>query len=57
MGINEFKKCYQPRTILLEDVGGDRLADPHKILNRWRNYFCQLFNVHGPCDVRQTEMH
>jgi len=26
-------------------------------LNRWKKYFCQLMNVHGVNDVRQTEMH
>jgi hypothetical protein len=36
---------------------GDILADPRKILNRWKNYFCQLLNVHGAGGVRQTEMH
>jgi hypothetical protein len=36
---------------------GDLLADPHKILNRWKNYFCQLLNVYGTGGVRQTEMH
>jgi hypothetical protein len=56
-GINEFKKCYQPRTNLVKDERGDLLADPHKILNRWKNYFCQLLNVHGSGGVRQTEMH
>jgi hypothetical protein len=55
-GINEFKKGYQPRTNLVKDERGDLLADPHKILNRWKNYFCQLLNVHGAGDVRQTEM-
>jgi hypothetical protein len=39
------------------DERGDLLADPHKILNRWKNYFCQLLNVHGAGGVRQTEMH
>ena len=24
---------------------------------RWRNYFSQIFNVHGVNDVRQAEMH
>jgi len=24
---------------------------------RWRNYFFQLFNVHGVKDVRQAEIH
>jgi hypothetical protein len=32
-------------------------VDPNKILNRWKNYFCQLLNVHGAGGVRQTEMH
>jgi hypothetical protein len=56
-GINEFKKGYQPRTNLVKDERGDLVADPHKILNRWKNYFRQLLNVHGAGDVRQTEMH
>jgi hypothetical protein len=42
---------------LAEDERGDLLADPHKILNKWKNYFCQLLNVHGVGCVRQTEMH
>jgi hypothetical protein len=40
MGINEFKKGYQPRTNLVKDERGDLLADAGKILNRWKNYFC-----------------
>jgi hypothetical protein len=39
------------------DERGNLLADPHKILNKWKNYFCQLLNVHGAGDVRQTQMH
>jgi hypothetical protein len=42
---------------LLKDEKGDLLADPHKMLNRWKNYFCELLNVHGAGGVRQTEMH
>jgi hypothetical protein len=53
-GTNELKKCYQPRTKLLKDERGDLLADPCKILNRWKNYFCQLLNVHGAGGVMQT---
>jgi hypothetical protein len=56
-GINEFKNGYQPRTNLAKDERGDLLADPDKILNRWKNYFCQLLNVHGAGRVRETEMH
>jgi hypothetical protein len=42
---------------LVKDERGDLLADPHKILNRWKNYFCELLNVHGVGGVRQTEIH
>jgi hypothetical protein len=31
------------------------LADSHNILNRWKNYFSQLLNVHNFTDVRQIE--
>jgi hypothetical protein len=44
-GINEFKKGYQPRTNLVKHEKGALLADPHKIVNRWMNYFRQLLNV------------
>jgi hypothetical protein len=33
------------------------LADSHNILNRWKNYFSQLLNVHNVSDVRQIEVH
>jgi hypothetical protein len=26
-------------------------------LNKWKNYFSQLLNVHNVSDVRQTEAH
>jgi hypothetical protein len=26
-------------------------------LNKWKNYFCPLLNIHGAGGVRQTEMH
>jgi hypothetical protein len=42
---------------LVKDEKGDLLADPHKTLNRWKNYFCQLLNVYGARGVRQTEIH
>ena len=29
----------------------------HSILARWRNHFCQLLNVHGVNDVRQSLIH
>jgi hypothetical protein len=56
-GINEFKKGYQPRNNLVKDKNGFLLADPHNILNRWKNYFSQLLNVHNVSDVRQIKVH
>jgi hypothetical protein len=42
---------------MAKEENGDLLADFHSILNRWKNYFCQILNVHGVNDVRQTEIH
>jgi hypothetical protein len=36
------------------DENNDQLAASYSILNRWKNYFSQLLNVHN---VRQTEEH
>jgi hypothetical protein len=44
-GIHEFTKGYQPRTNLEQDQTGNLLVDPHKMLNRRKNYFCQLLNI------------
>jgi hypothetical protein len=33
------------------------LADFHIILNRWKNYFSQLLNVHKVSDVRLIAAH
>jgi len=38
-------------------LNGDLLADSHNVLNKWKNYFCAILNVHGVTDFRQTEMH
>jgi hypothetical protein len=56
-GITEFKNGNQPKTNLVKDERGDLLADPQKILTRWKNYFCQLLHVQGPGSIRQTEIH
>jgi hypothetical protein len=49
--INEINKGYQPRSNLKKDENGDLLADSHNILNRWKNYFSQLLNVHRASDI------
>ena len=56
-GINDFKKEYQPRTIIVKDEKGDLVTDSYSIMARWRNYFSQLLNVHGVNDDRQAEIH
>jgi len=47
--ISDFKKGHQPRCNIVKDEEGD--------VARWRNYFSQLFNVHGVKDVGQAEIH
>jgi hypothetical protein len=55
-GINEFKRGYKLRNNLLKDENDDLLAYSHNILNRWKNYFPHLLNVHNVSDVRQIEV-
>jgi hypothetical protein len=50
----ECDKGYQLVSNLLKDENDDLLTDSMKGL---KNYFCQLLNLHGVNDVRQTEMH
>jgi hypothetical protein len=51
-GIYEFKKGYQPRINIIKDENGNLLADPQTVLNRWKNFFNQVLNLHGVHDVR-----
>jgi hypothetical protein len=51
-GINDFKKKYQPRTLIVKDERVDLIADSHSIIARWRNYFSQILNVHGVSEVK-----
>jgi hypothetical protein len=41
----------------VKDENSELLADSHNILNRWKNYFPQLLNVHNVSDVREREVH
>ena len=36
-GINDMKKGYQLRTTIVKDENGDKVADSHSIMARWRN--------------------
>jgi hypothetical protein len=55
-GINEFNKGYQPRINIIKDETGNLLADPQSVLNRWKNFFEQVLNVHG-IHVWQMDIH
>ena len=54
--INDFKKGYKPRCNIVEDEKVDLVADSRGIVARWRNYFSQLFNVHGVKGVGHVEI-
>jgi hypothetical protein len=43
----------------VKNENGDLLADAHNtcILNKWKNCFSQLLNVHRVSDIRQIEIH
>jgi hypothetical protein len=56
-GINEFKKGYQPRINIIKVENGNLLADQQNVLNRWKNFFNQVLNVHRVHDVRQMDIH
>jgi hypothetical protein len=55
--IKEFKKFTKPELNLLRMRTVMCFADPHSILNRRKNFFNQLLNVHRIHDVRQMDMH
>jgi len=56
-GISEIKKGYQPRCNIVKGEKGDLVADSHTNVARWRNYFSQLFIVHGIKDVGWAGVH
>jgi hypothetical protein len=56
-GINEFKKGYKPRINIIKDENGNLLTRPQSVLNRCKNFFNQVLNVHGIHDVRQIDKH
>jgi hypothetical protein len=44
---------YKPRNNFVKEENGDVLGESHNILDRWKNYFSQLLNVHNVSVVRQ----
>jgi hypothetical protein len=41
----------------VKDENCDMFVDSHNILNRRKNYFSQLLNMHNVSDIRQIEIH
>jgi hypothetical protein len=41
----------------MKNDSGDRLADSQNILNRWKDLFFQLLNVHNMSEFRQIAIH
>jgi hypothetical protein len=56
-GINEFKKGHQLRINIIKDENGNLITDPQSDLNRWKNSFNQVLNVHGVHLVRDMDIH
>jgi hypothetical protein len=56
-GINEFKIGYQATINIIKDENGNLIADPQNVLNRWKNFFNQVLNLHGVHDDRQMDIH
>jgi hypothetical protein len=42
---------------LVKDENGDLVVGSHNILNRLKNYFSHLLNVHKTSYIRQIEIH
>jgi hypothetical protein len=53
--INEFKRGYQPRNNLVNDVNCDLLADFHNTFNSLKKHFSRLLNIHSVNDVSQKK--
>jgi hypothetical protein len=41
----------------VKDENGALLADSHNVLNKWKDYVCQLLNVHRVSDISPIEIH
>jgi hypothetical protein len=50
-GIHDFERGHKPTGNIMKDENGDLLEDFHSILNRWKNYFSELLNVHRVSDL------
>jgi hypothetical protein len=47
----------KPRINIIKDENGNLLTEPYRVLNKWKNIFNRVLNVHGVHDVRQIDTH
>jgi hypothetical protein len=55
--MNAFKRGCQPKNDVVKGDNCYLFGNSHNILNRWKNNFSQLLNVHNISDVGQIEIH
>ena len=55
-GIRIERKGFQARTNIIRNGNGDMIADSRSILDRWKNYFDQLLNVHAEQDIEDDDL-
>jgi hypothetical protein len=55
-GISEFKKGYKHRINFITYENFNLLAYPQNFLNRWKNFFNHVLNVHGIDNIRQNDV-
>ena len=57
MGINEFKKGYQPRAYVIKKHDGTIVADTTSMLSRWEQFFSNLLNVNQSTSHEGSEVY
>ena len=55
-GIKDFKKVYQAMVNVIKNQNEKLFADSNSILNRWKDDFSKLLNVHKDSNVGEIEI-
>jgi hypothetical protein len=55
-GVNEFKKGYQPRAIVIKKDDSRIVAGTNSILSRCKLYYSNLLNVYRSSDLEGREI-
>jgi hypothetical protein len=57
IGINEFQNGYKIRISIIKNESDIHLLDPQNVLNRCKNFFNQVLNVHGIHNISKMVIH